>query len=173
MHVCVLHTHASSTSRLRPIWFVWWRLVQRPSGSGPAVVPPHLHINPRCEALCQKQYRPTLVATSQTTQAHTPLSLFYCPWNGACSKYYLPLCFIPPFIPKSAGRRKEPWGWVTFSSLFSSLQTTRQRQRLPGDERFCLLCDRCGFRQILLWWGNARLDEEAQWERRTASASIC
>lgn len=102
------------------------------------------------------------MATSQTTQAHTPLSLFYCPWNGACSKYYLPLCFIPPFIPKSAERRKEPWGWVTFSPLFSSLQNHRQRQRLPGDERFCLLCDRCGFRQILLWWGNA----QARWGGR-------
>lgn len=28
MHVCVLHTHASSTSRLRPIWFALKRLVE-------------------------------------------------------------------------------------------------------------------------------------------------
>lgn len=124
--------------------------------AGPAAVPPHLHINPRCKALCQQQYRAAPVAPSQTTQAHTPLSLFYCPWNGACSKYYLPLCFIPPFIPKSAGRRKELWGWVTFSPLSSLLWNHRQRQRLPGDERFCLLRDRCGFEQILLSWGNAR-----------------
>lgn len=132
------------------------------AGAKPATAPPHSHINPRCTARRQKQCRPTLMATSQTTQAHTPLSLFYCPWNGACSKYYLPLCFIPPFIPESAERRKEPWAWVTFSPLFSSLQNHRQRQRLPGDERFCLLCDRCGFTQILLWWGNA----QARWRGR-------
>lgn len=124
--------------------------------AGPAAAPSHLYINPGHRAVCQQQYRPTLVATTQTTQAHSPLSLFYCPWNGACSKYYLPLCFIPPFIPESAERRKEPCGWVTFSPLFSSLRNHRQQQRLPGDERFCLLCDRCGFRQILLWWGNAQ-----------------
>lgn len=71
-------------------------------------------------------------------------------------------CALSLHLSLSRQRRKEPWGWVTFSPLFSSLQNHRQRQRLPGDERFCLLCDCCGFRQILLWWGNA----QARWRGR-------
>lgn len=114
MHACVLLTHASSTSHLRHIWF--------PSEARGAAAARPLRVQQFYPLTHKSMVRGPLpviqtdpMASSQTSQDHPPLSLFYCPWNEVCSKFYLLLCFIPEFILKLAHRKRTPWGWVTFS----------------------------------------------------------